>query len=143
MLIQYPEENWNTFLSQAEADAFMSNMVERGDWDNYTVEQKEFSLTSTASQIRLCKGITLPEDNETDLKEGHGYLLLQAVRVDQTQYDPNDRAVKKEGVGSLQVEYDTNKKSAGLEFPPMSKLYLQQYGCSGSTSFSQSPTTKA
>jgi hypothetical protein len=101
-------------------------------------------LIQTAAQIRLCTGITLPTDNEIDLREGQAHLLLQAARVDMTQHDHNAKYVTKEKVGTLEVDYEAGKSGDVTQFPPMAKLFLGQYGCSGGGgSFSQSTTSKA
>ena len=138
-LIIYPLENWNSFLSEIEADGFMVHHPENGDWANKTTEAKEHLLKQTASQIRFCKNIKLPEANETDLREGHAHLLLYAARNDLTEFDANNRAVTYEKAGELAQAFDANKKqSSALTIPPMAELYLSQYGCkSGNSGFSQ------
>jgi hypothetical protein len=143
-LIQYPQTDWNTFLSEAEALSWMEHQRDDGGYSNLTVDQQELLLIQTASQIRLCKNIVLPDDNEADLKEGQAYLLLQATRVDMTQYDHNGKFVTKEKVGSLEVDYSGYGRNTEVsDFPPMAKLFLTQYGCTGSVGFSQSNTVKA
>ena len=139
MLIEYPATSWDTFLTLAEADPFMLSFVDSGAWTTFTPDQKEMLLRQTAAMIRLCRGITLPTDNEKDLKMGHGYLLLQASRVDMTQYDANDKAIIEEHAGSVGHSFDARlKANSSLGFPPMASQYLSQYGCSGSNNgFSQ------
>ena len=144
MLIQYPTTGWQTFLSEVEATSWMQHQRDDGGYSTLTIEEKELLLIQTASQIRLCKNMVLPDTNEADLKEGQAYLLLQATRVDMTQYDHNGKFVTKEKVGSLEVDYSGyNRNTETSDFPPLAKTFLSQYGCSGSVGFSQSNTVKA
>ena len=137
MLITFPVTDWSTFLSEVEADAWMTRQQNDGGWSNLTIQQKEMLLIQTASMIRLCSGIKLPDTKEDDLKEGHAYLLLQATKVDMTEFDATDRSITSETVDTISVSYDASKKDGVTTFPPMSKLFLEQYGCkSGSGGFS-------
>jgi len=144
MLKLYPLPGWQTFLGETEADSFMAKQRDDGGWSNLDVQQKEVLLIQTASQIRLCKGIKLPTTLEADLEEGQAYLLLQATRTDMTAFDYNEKDITKEKVGSLEVNYAyRDKNMTSTSFPPMASLFLEQYGCSGNSGFSQSNTVKA
>jgi len=144
MLIIYPITGWSSFLTEPEADKFMKVQKDDGGWDKLTTEQKSMLLTQTTAQIRLCTGIKLPTTAEADLKAGQGYLLLQATRSDMTVFDPNEKDVTKEKVGEIEINYAyRDKNSTVTTFPPMAVLFLEQYGCSGNSGFSQSPTVKA
>ena len=144
MLIIYPKDGWSTFLSQLEADDFMTKQKDDGGWSALTTDQKDMLLTQTTAQIRLCSGIKLPTANEQDLKAGQGYLLLQATRSDMTMFDPNEKDITKEKVGEIEINYAyRDKNSTVVTFPPMAVLFLEQYGCGKSTGFSQSNTVKA
>ena len=134
MLIIFPVTDWSTFLSEVEADNWMSRQTVDGGWSTLTIQQKEMLLIQTASMIRLCSGIKLPDTNEEDLREGQAYLLLQATRVDMTEFDANDRSITSESVDTISVSYDTNKKGDVTTFPSMAKLFLTQYGCKGGSS---------
>lgn len=140
MLIIYPTNDWQTFLSETEADSFMAKQRNDGGWSTFTTDQKELLLIMTCDQIRLCPNVTLPDTNEVDLKEGQSHLLLQASRNDLTVYDASGKFVTKEKVGSLEVSYSDNRYKFGdVGFPPLAELYLTQYGCSGGGGgFSQS-----
>ncbi len=137
MVIIYPEIDYNSFIDETEAASFMGKQINSGYWFDYSSEQQEMLLVQTASQIRLCPNIVLPETNEEDLKLGQAYLLLQASRVDMTDFDADSRSITKEKVDTLEVEYDVGYKGDKDSFPPMSTLYLNQYGCSSSSGFSQ------
>ena len=134
MLITYPVTGWSTFLSETEADNWMGKQLNDGGWVSLDPHTKEMLLIQTTAMIRLCNGITLPDDNEEDLREGQAYLLLQATRVDMTEFDANDRSITSESVDTISVSYDTNKKGDVTTFPSMTKLFLQQYGCKGGSS---------
>ncbi len=143
-LIIYPTQDWQSFLDEAEADAWMLHQRDNGGWDTLPIEQKELLLIQTASQIRLCNNIVLPDDNEADLKEGQAYLLLQATRTDMTLFDPNEKDITKEKVGELEVNYAyRDKDMTATSFPPMSTLFLSQYGCKSGGGYSQSRVAKA
>jgi len=131
MLITFPVTDWSTFLSEVEADAWMIRKQNDGGWSTLTIQQKEMLLIQTASMIRLCSGSKLPDDNEADLREGQAYLLLQATKVDMTEFDATDRSITAESVDTISVSYDTSKKGDLTTFPPLAKLFLQQYGCKG------------
>jgi len=139
-LIIYPSDGWNTFASEADADMFFATRPNSTTWEALTTAQKEAKLTSTASMIRLCKGIVLPDDNEVDLIEGQLHLVDYALKNDTADFDPNSKYITKEKVGDLEVDYsDKRYLQSDIVYPSMTKLYLQQYGCSGgSGSFSQS-----
>ena len=144
MLIIYPLTDWNTFLSEVDADKFMLTQKDDGGWASLDTAHKEALLVQSASQIRLCKGIKLPTDNELDLREGQAHLLLYTTRTDITEFDPNEKDITKEKVGSLEVNYAYRDKNMNsTSFPPMASLFLEQYGCSGNKGFSQSKTAKA
>ena len=144
MLIQYPTSNWDTFLSLVEADLLLGTMTDIGSWATMTDEEKSHLLVQTASQIRLCQNITLPATLEGDLMLGHGYLLLQASRVDMTEYDHNEKDITGEKVGSIAIRYAYRDKNKTIsDIPPMATMYLKQYGCGGNAGFSQSDTHKA
>ena len=144
MIIVYPTQNWTSFMSELEADGWMATQRDDGGWASLTQHEKEVLLVQSASQIRLCKGIKLPDDNELDLREGQAYLLLHVTRNDITEFDYNEKDITKEKVGSLEVNYAyRDKNMTSTSFPPMASLFLQQYGCSSSGGFSQSNTSKA
>ena len=138
-LIIYPATNWNTFVSEIEADGFFGFMTDDGGWSTLTQSQKDAHIISTASMIRLCPNITLPKTNEVDLVEGQLHLLSYTVKSGTETYDPNSKYITKEKVGSLEVDYSEGRATQGsMLLPPMAELYLKQYGCSSGGSFSQS-----
>jgi len=143
-LIIYPTANYQSFMSGIEADGWMATQRDDGGWASLTQHEKDVLLVQSASQIRLCKGIKLPTDNELDLREGQAHLLLYITRTDITEFDPNEKDITKEKVGSLEVNYAyRDKNMTSTSFPPMASLFLEQYGCSGNSGFSQSSTVKA
>lgn len=144
-LIVYPLEDWNTFIDIATADTLIGGMVQNANTEAYLAmadPEKEAILTQTALQIKLCNGITLPDENETDLQLGQAYLVVYAIGTDMMAYDPNEKAVTYEKVGSLATAYQTGMKGSNQDFDPMTKSLLSQYGCSSGGGFTQSTVLK-
>ena len=145
-LIVYPTDDWDTFIDVTESDSIITGMVQNDNTRAYLtlqVDQKEAVLRQTATQIRLCSNITLPEDNEGDLQLAQCYLTVHAMGVDMTAYDPNEKAVTYEKVGSLATAYQAGMKGSSTDFDSMTSSLLRQYGCSGQSSgFSQSKVAR-
>jgi len=141
-LILYPTDNWNSFASVQVADIIIGGFVASDGQAAYLAGDdayKEAILTQTALQIKLCPNISLPATLENDLELAQCYLVTHALTVDMMSYDANDRAVTKEQVGTLSVEYDANLKGDVSEFDSMTSALLKQYGCSNKSSgFGQS-----
>lgn len=140
-LIIYPEDNWNSFISIADADITIGAFVASPGQEKYLGyddAQKEAILKQTALQIKLCKNITLPDEATYDLELAQCYLTTHALEVNMIAYDASADSVTAESVGEISVAYDTNKKDTNDSFPPMVTSILSQYGCkSTSGGFSQ------
>ena len=134
-LILYPTDNWNSFASVQAADIIIGGFVASDGQAAYLAGDeayKEAILTQTALQIKLCPNISLPDTLESDLELAQSYLVVHALTVDMMSYDANDRAVTKEQVGTLSVEYDANLKGDVSEFDTMTSALLKQYNCQSS-----------
>lgn len=145
MLIVYPDTDWNTFVDIANADTLIGGMVQNENTVAYLAQddtQKEATLTQTAMQIRLCNNITLPDTAEHDLQLAQCYLAVYSMGTDMTAYDPNEKAITYEKVGSLATAYQAGMKGSNSDFDTMTKSLLKQYGCSGSSGFSQSTVAR-
>ena len=141
-LIIFPLDNYDSFVSVVDADAIIGGFVVSDGQTAYLAGDeayKEAILKQTCLQIRLCPNISLPADIESNLELAQCYLVVHALTVDMMSYDANDRAVTKEQVGTLSVEYDANLKGDVSEFDSMTSALLKQYGCNNKSSgFGQS-----
>jgi len=138
-LIVYPADNYDSFGTLVEIDAYVATLTTSETWDSLTDAVKEVYCRQATTLIASCNGITLPDDTTEDLKKAQAisavYISVNSVE----DYDPNARAVTYEKVDTLAVAYDANKKSDGVTIPPYAQSFLKQYGCSKSnTGFSQS-----
>ena len=132
-LIIYPTEGYNSFATQAEADAKIATFVSDNGYSALSPEQKEAYLIQATMLISNCPGITLPEDVTENLISAQCYYAVYTITNDPLAYDPNDKAIKSEKVGAIAVEYDTAYKKASNTFPPVVGGFLKPYGCSGSS----------
>ena len=140
MIIIYPNDGWNSFVSSTTASLFMDVQLNNAAWESMDAVKQDALLTQTALQIKLCDGINLPEDNTNDLQVAQLYLILQASNTDMTAYDANQKAITKEKVDGLEVTYDSAyKANNNSSFNPITTSLLKQYGCiNKSGGFSQS-----
>ena len=141
-LVIFPLDNYDSFVSVADADAIIGGFVVSDGQTAYLAGDeayKEAILKQTCLQIRLCPNISLPADIENNLELAQCYLVVHALTVDMMSYDPYDKAVTKESVSTISTEYDVNMKGDASDFDTMTSALLKPYGCSNKSSgFSQS-----
>lgn len=139
-LVIYPATGWNSFATQVDIDAWIESFTPDNTWKNLSPEAKEAYTLQGAFFIKMCPNITLPETAEDDLVTAQALNAFYAYNRGGFVYDPNARAVIREKVGDLEVEYDANYKSEQVDMPPNAVTLLRQYGCtpSSTSGFSQS-----
>ena len=137
MLNVYPIVNWDSFISVVDADTLISGFVASNGVTAYLTldtEGKEAILRQTALQMKLCKNITLPDTNESDLGLAQCYLTVHALETNMLSFDSNERAVTSETVDVISVTYNANLKGSNYDFPYIVSNILGQYGCTGKSS---------
>lgn len=139
-LVIYPLDGWNSFVTLLEADTIIATYVNDNGYLALTDPEKEAHLIQSAMLISLCPNIVLPVDTEEQLKNAQCQLTVYNLINDPLAYDPNEKAINKEKVDSLEVGYDVNfkKDPDALTFPPVVMYMLKPYGCKTSGGFTQS-----
>jgi len=145
-LILYPLDNYDTFVSVADADIIIGNFVpDAGTVAYLALDEtgKEQILRQTALQIKLCSNIILPETLENDLELAQCYLTTHALQVDMIAYDPTSKSITAESVDVIATAYDVSAKDDADTFPSMVSSLLSQYGCTNASGgFSQSVVSR-
>ena len=146
MLIIYPTNNWNSFGSLQDLTAVMGYQFPDSvpEFNKMTPEQQTALAMNAGTWIRTCKGIKFPSPMTQDFMSAQVAIMVQNMgNAEFMNFDPNQRAITKEKVGDLEVEYDPKYKHDAYDIHPLIYRYLSPYGCSGNKGFSQSPTVKA
>ncbi len=115
-IIVYPEDGWNSFITEVKADEIISTMTSDGVWLGMSTEDKEVLLVNSTLYIRAIADIEGACDFETaqamviqfDITSG-GVLLSYLITVN--KYD----AVS---VGSISVDYAEQRASTDAENIP-------------------------
>lgn len=137
-LIVYPLDDWDSFGTLAELDAYVALLTTSTTWGDLDDATKEVYYRQSATLIASCQNITLPDDTTEDLKKAQAINAVNITSNSIEEYDPNDRAVTYEKVDTIARAYDANKRSGGLTIDPYAQTFLKQYGCKKSnTGFSQ------
>jgi len=147
MIIIYPAENFNSFVTVAEAETVMKMQFPKDavKFATLPADEKEALCFNSGTWIRTCKGITYPHPLPQDFILAQVAIMVQYMGMeDFMQHDSSERAITKEKVGDLEVDYDPKYKGDKYDIHPLIYRYLSPYGCSGGNSgFSQSSTVKA
>jgi len=140
MLIEYPQDGYNTFANILVLNSKMLAMypTEHDKYDKLTPEQQEALATNATMWIRTCPSIKLPNPIENDVIDAQVVIMASSIDMSLSSYDPNAKAVTKEKVGDLEVDYDPRYKAGDDVMHPMAKRLLRPYGCSSGDGFSQS-----
>ena len=145
MLINYPAPNWNTFLPLADIITSMEFQFpdKAVEFKLLTVEKQNSVIANAGMWIRTCKGLTIPNPVAQDIVLAQVAIVASRYTTCPLAHDPHDRAITKEKVGEVEVDYDPKYKGDNLDINPLIYRLLSPYGCTGNTGFSQSPTRKA
>jgi len=147
MLIIYPNNNWNSFLPLSDLVAGMEYQfpTRATEFLKLPIEQQNASAMNAGTWIRTCNGLKIPSPVVQDIIIAQIAIMATTMGQDPLAYDPNEKAITKEKVGDLEVNYDPAYKGDTLDINPLIYRLLSPYGCSGGTSngFSQSATVKA
>ena len=146
MIIIYPAQNFNSFATVATLATVM-NMQFPKDSAKYLglpqAEQDSLAINA-GTWIRTCPSIKYPHPLPQDFILAQVAIMVQYMGIeDFMAFDPNERAITKEKVGSLEVDYDPSYKHDKYDIHPLIYRYLAPYGCGGNKNFSQSNTSKA
>ncbi len=118
MIIVYPTDGWNSFLSEADADVKIASITGDTLWSDLDSAAKEVLLINSALYLTAIAEVNLKCDFPTaqavviqsDLVSGG---VLTGYKVSLGEYD----AVK---VGPISVDYaSTGKTTASENIPPM------------------------
>ena len=146
MIIIYPAQNWNSFVTVAEAETIMAMQFpqEVPKYIALSNAEKEALCFNSGTWIRTCRGLKYPSPLPQDFMLAQVAIMVQYMGIENfMQHDPSQRAITKEKVGSLEVDYDPKYKEDQYDIHPLVYRYLSQYGCSQNKGFSQSGTVKA
>ena len=145
MIIIYPAQNWNSFVTVAEAETIMTMQFpnEASKFVLLSNAEKEALCFNSGTWIRTCPAIKYPSPLPQDFMLAQVAIMVQYMGIDNfMQHDPSQRAITKEKVGSLEVDYDPKYKEDQYDIHPLVYRYLSQYGCSQNKGFSHSGTVK-
>lgn len=137
-LTVYPADNWDSFGTLEEVDTYITNNLISPQWQALDDPTKEVYCRQATALIKSCPKITLPDETSVDLVSAEGVTAVYALQNDVTSYDPTYESVTKEKVDVIEIQYDPSRKNDTASIPPYAQSYLEQYGCSKSSSgFSQ------
>jgi len=143
-LTTYPDPDATSFATVDEATMIIEKyFIEKAiEWNNIGVLKQTSILEQTYMYIMTCPNLAIPTDYDAvsdTFKTAQSFLSLTWMDKDLFNIDMNGRAITKEKVGDLEVDYDVRYKVTADEQHPYFYRLLSPYGCSsGSTSFSQS-----
>ena len=146
MIIIYPTENWNSFLPLSDLIGGMKFQfpTKVKEFQSMSTDMQMASAANAGMWIRTCKGLKIPEHViPQDMVLAQIAIMASTIGIDPLEHNPSDRAITKEKVGSLEVEYDPKFKGNDPDINPLIYRLLSPYGCSGNKGFSQSNTSKA
>jgi len=140
MLIIYPAQNWNTFLPLPDLIRAMEYQfpTEAVEFQKMTIELQNASAMNAGTWIRTCRGLKIPSPVPQDIVLAQVAIMASTLGQNPLDHDPNSRAITKEKVGELEIEYDPKYKGDALDINPMIYRLLSPFGCSGNNGFSQS-----
>jgi len=144
-LIVYPTPNWNTFADLATLVGVMGQNFpdEALKFGTFTQEKQTALAINAGTWIKTCSNITYPSPLPSDFVLAQVAIMATSLDKSPLDYDVNERAITKEKVGELEVDYDPKYKGSSMDVHPFVYRLLSPYGCSGNTGFSQSNTRKA
>lgn len=134
-LIIYPNEDYDSFCSVADADSILTNNVpssQRTAWEALLEADKEIYLRQATILIK--QKITLPDTLEDDLKTACAYLANYSIGKDMTNSTSDNNIKVDEVVGVVKTEYFSPNKSSN-SFPSIVNSLLKQYGLQSDGSF--------
>ncbi len=106
MLIVYPLENCNTFISEEDATAKLTELGSGTEWALLTPEEKETALVLSAAMISAAAYITSPGCYYANAQ----VMLIHADLKNDGKYmsstDQTQKYTKAEVVGVVKVEYN-------------------------------------
>ena len=139
MLIIYPTNNWNTFATLPTLILAMEYQfpTHATAFKLLPIEQQNSIAMNAGTWIRTCQGLKYPSPLTQDFVLAQVAIMASTYAQDPLTYDPNARAITKEKVGSLEVDYDPKYKGDSLDINPLIYRYLSPYGCSGGKGFRQ------
>lgn len=136
MLIIYPTDLYDSFVSLADAETILTNNVPSSqltDWNNLLDSDKEIYLRQ--STILIANKIALPTTLEENLKRATAYLALHSVGKIMTSNDGKTGNIKRKRVeGVIDMEY-FNASQDSNSFPEIVTLLLKDFGTTSSSSF--------
>jgi len=124
MLIVYPLENWNTFISVADATTKLLELGGEDKWNKLSNKAKEVMLSRSAF---LIKSICNIRENSCVFSDAQ-VALIQIDQANDGKYLSNIVEVqkyKKAKVGSLSVEY-TDIDSSSVNLPSVVNALLSK-----------------
>jgi hypothetical protein len=147
MLILPPAKNYNSFLPLADLEQIMMSFFPQDAQEFGKLNQldKEALAMWAGLFIRSCKGFEYDPHHPLaqDVPLAQVAIMAGNIGKNPLEYSPDAKAIKREKVGDLEVEYDTAYKSAGADINPLIYRLLSPFGCSGGSSgFSQSKVIK-
>lgn len=132
-LIIYPDLNWDSYISLADAEALLlTSVFDLTKWNALTTTQKEVLLRQASLSIKL--SITDPEELSTPLDLQLATVYLTDYSISNSLIDSNGKEnLKRIKIdGAIEKEYFTKSKKSN-SFPDLVKTLLQTYGYSSST----------
>jgi len=148
-LIPYPTNGYNTFATVPDITLIIERLfIEKAvEWNALGILKQTSIAEQTFMYIMTCPKLKIPPDYSDTVKEAfttaQAFLCLNWMDKDLFSIDLDARAVTKEKVGDLEVDYDVRFKASTDEQHPYFYRILSPYGCSASSGFSQSGTVKA
>jgi hypothetical protein len=133
----YPTENWDSYVSEVDADALISaNLIETSSWGALTSQHKEIYLKTATRAIKL--KITDPEASETpdDLALATVLLANYSIGRDMTNSDGKENLKRIKIDGAIEKEFFSSggaKKSNA--FPDDVIALLGQFDYQSANSF--------
>ena len=132
MIIVYPAQNWNSFVTVTEAQTVMAMQFPQDaiKFNALPPEQQESLTFNAGTWIRTCPKINYPHPLPQDFILAQVAIMVQYMGIeDFMQYDSSEKSITNETVGELSVSYDPAHKGDKYDIHPLIYRYLSPYGC--------------
>lgn len=139
-LIVYPDPDYNTWISSAEADVLASNSLYEDKWVALTDDEKSKHLIHAFLFISNLEGFIGPDGTIPDdigcLGQAQVDIILQDLRysISSTLFDP--QVVKRQTAGPVEIEYFESSGGPQIvdRIPDITWKCLEVWGVVPSTS---------
>ena len=146
MIIIYPAENWNSFVTVVEAETVMAMQFPKDavKFNALPPEEKEALTFNAGTWIRTCPSIKFPHPLPQDFILAQVAIMVQYMGIeDFMNYNYSEHSITSETVDTISVSYDPKYKGDKYDIHPLIYRYLSKYGCGKAGSFSQSYTGRS